>query len=444
MERKSQKSDDERVRNLQRKLYRKAKQEENFRFYVLYDKICLPYVLRESYRRCRNNGGSCGIDGVNFEQIEKNGVANFLNGIKNELEQMKYMPEMVKRVYIPKSNGNMRPLGIPTIKDRVIQTACKVIIEPIYEPDFQDESYGFRPRRSAGDAVTRIKEHLKVGKNVVYDADLSSYFDTIPHDKLMKLLHQRISDQRVLNLIKMWLKAPVKTDDGKISGGKKKTKGTPQGGVISPVLANIYLNILDKAVNRSDGIYRYHEIKIVRYADDFVLMGRCIPDEIIQYTVGLLERLGLTVNQEKSKLINACKTPFEFLGFSFRYDMDKWGRRAKYWNVIPSHKAENQIYKSLQELLDEHRYWHPRKLSRELNIKIRGWFEYYTIPKVSYSTPAAYRLEEKLSYKLHKYYKRKSQRKSRFAAGKAYKLLIEKYGLVKLTTWPKVKAPANA
>jgi RNA-directed DNA polymerase len=407
--RKSQMSDDERVRSFQRKLYQKSKQEETFRFYVLYDKLCLPYVLREAYKRCRKNGGSPGVDGVTFASIEDAGVDGFLERIRNELEQETYRPEMVRRVYIPKANGKMRPLGIPTIKDRVVQTACKLVIEPIFEADFQDESYGFRPRRSAGQAVATIREHLKRGYDQVYDADLSSYFDTIPHDKLMKLLEQRITDKRVLKLIRMWLKTPVRDDDGTISGGRNSREGTPQGGVISPLLANIYLNILDKAVNRNNGIYWYHNIKIVRYADDFILMGRYMPDTIVRYTIGLLERLGLTINTEKSRRIQARKNPFDFLGFTFRHDRDKFGRPFKFWNVTPSVKAEKRLYDNARELLDTHRHWGPQTVSRELNKRISGWFGYYTIPGVSYPMTTAYRMEEKLSYKLHKYYKRKSQ-----------------------------------
>jgi RNA-directed DNA polymerase len=441
--RKSQMSDDERVRSFQKKLYQKSKQEETFRFYVLYDKLCLPYVLREAYKRCRKNGGSPGVDGVTFASIEDAGVDGFLERIRNELEQETYRPEMVRRVYIPKANGKMRPLGIPTIKDRVVQTACKLVIEPIFEADFQDESYGFRPRRSAGQAVATIREHLKRGYDQVYDADLSSYFDTIPHDKLMKLLEQRITDKRVLKLIRMWLKTPVRDDDGTISGGRNSREGTPQGGVISPLLANIYLNILDKAVNRNNGIYWYHNIKIVRYADDFILMGRYMPDTIVRYTIGLLERLGLTINTEKSRRIQARKNPFDFLGFTFRHDRDKFGRPFKFWNVTPSVKAEKRLYDNARELLDTHRHWGPQTVSRELNKRISGWFGYYTIPGVSYPMTTAYRMEEKLSYKLHKYYKRKSQRKSRFATNGAYKTLVDIFGLVKMTTWPKIKATAN-
>jgi group II intron reverse transcriptase/maturase len=226
----SEMSDLERVQDLQRKLYRKAKQEPRFRFYVLYDKIKLPHILREAYRRCKANKGKPGIDGQTFERIEETGRVRFLEQIRRELEEHKYKPDPVLRVYIPKANGKMRPLGITTIKDRVVQMACKIVIEPIFEVDFEKESYGFRPKKSAKDAVTKIKENLKKGWTEVYDADLSSYFDTIPHKELMFLIGLRIADKHVMHLIKMWLKAPI-IEDGKLSGGKKNKKGTPQGGL---------------------------------------------------------------------------------------------------------------------------------------------------------------------------------------------------------------------
>jgi len=258
-------TDEERVRDLQRKLYRKAKEEETYRFYVLYDKVCLPYVLREAYRRVKANRGAPGVDGVTFKALEAEGEGEFIEAIRKELVERSYRPSPVKRVMIPKPSGKMRPLGIPTIKDRVVQTACKMIIEPIFEADFQESSYGFRPRRSAKDAVREIKEHLKAGREQVYDADLSSYFDTIPHGKLLILVGLRIADRQMLHLIKQWLKAPVE-EDGNISGGKKQKTGTPQGGVISPLLANIYLNLVDKLVARMSGIPE--DVRIVRYADD--------------------------------------------------------------------------------------------------------------------------------------------------------------------------------
>jgi len=237
-------TDEERVRDLQRKLYRKAKEEERYRFYVLYDKVCLPYVLREAYRRVKANRGAPGVDGVTFKALEAEGEGEFIEAIRKELVERSYRPSSVKRVMIPKPSGKMRPLGIPTIKDRVVQTACKMIIEPIFEADFQESSYGFRPRRSAKDAVREIKEHLKAGREQVYDADLSSYFDTIPHGKLLILVGLRIADRQMLHLIKQWLKAPVE-EDGKISGGKKQKTGTPQGGVITPFTQKVISNLND-------------------------------------------------------------------------------------------------------------------------------------------------------------------------------------------------------
>ena len=239
---------EERIRDFQRKIYQKAKQEKEYKFYILYDKVMSKKFLREAYDRVKANKGSAGIDGKNFEDIENMGLYTFIEEIHNELKHHTYKPEPVMRVYIPKANGKLRPLGIPTIKDRVVQMSCKIVIEPIFEADFEENSYGFRPKRSAKDAITTIKTNLKEEKTEILDADLSSYFDTIPHDKLMKLVGERISDKYVLKIIKLWLKTPV-SENGKMQGGKKNKIGTPQGGVISPLLANIYLNLLDKIVN---------------------------------------------------------------------------------------------------------------------------------------------------------------------------------------------------
>lgn len=438
MKRKSQMSDEERVRDFQRKIYRKTKQEESFRFYALYDKIGLPYVLREAYKRCRRNGGSPGVDGVTFQIIDENGVGQFLSEISNELKLESYKPDMVRRVTIPKANGKMRPLGIPTIKDRVIQAACKIVVEPIFDADFQANSYGFRPKKSASMAIGAIRLNLKEGRNQVYDADLSSYFDTIPHDKLMKVIALRISDKKVLHLIKMWLKVPVKDRDGNISGGRKNKEGTPQGGVISPLLANVYLNILDRAVNRVNGIYKKKGIRIVRYADDFILMGRSMPDSIINYTEELLKKLGLEINGEKTRRVNAIENSFDFLGFTFRYENDKFGRPFKYWNVFPSKKSEQRLINNLKEYLNTHKTRGSKYLCGDLNIRIGGWFRYFSIKGISYPRKSADKVEEYLKYKLHKVFKKKSQRKSKLCSQGVYKALIMKYGLVEVTNWSKL------
>ncbi len=250
------KSDDEKIRDFQEKLYQKAKQEKEFRFYILHDKVYSKRFLKEAFNRVKKNKGSCGVDGITFEKIEEYGEEKYIQEISDELRMGKYKPEAVRRVYIPKANGKLRPLGIPTIKDRIVQMSCKIVIEPIFEADFEETSYGFRPKLSASDAIGKIKGNLKEGETEIYDADLSSYFDTIPHDKLMILIGKRISDLKILRTIKMWLKAPIIDEDDRTGGkGRKNDKGTPQGGVISPLLANIYLNLLDKQINEGKGKY---------------------------------------------------------------------------------------------------------------------------------------------------------------------------------------------
>jgi RNA-directed DNA polymerase len=426
---KSWENDDEKVREFQRKLYRKAKQEPNFRFYILYDKISLPYMLREAYRRCEGNQGSPGIDGQRFSDIRQKGVEGFLEGIQRELETGTYKPQMVLRKYIPKANGKMRPLGIPTIKDRVVQMACKMIIEPIFEADFEESSYGYRPKRSAKDAVGKIKEYLVEGCTEVYDADLSAYFDTIPHKELMYLVELRISDKRILRLIKMWLKVPV-YENGRPEGGKKNQKGTPQGGVISPLLANIYLHLLDKAVKRNGGIFKVVGVKIVRYADDFVLLTKKLEKRCLEYLRGMMERMKLKINEEKSRIINAEREPFNFLGFTFRYDKDIYGRDKRYWNVIPSKKSENKVRENIDICLRENGFKSPEILVHRLNCIIRGWLNYFDIPKVSYPKKAKRNLRYYLITKLYRYYRRKSQRKCKLYRRGAFEVLVSKYGLI--------------
>ena len=324
---KSQLSDEERIRDFQRNLYRKAKREPNFRFYVLYDKIRLSHFLREAYKRVKANGGSSGVDGVSFAEIEEYGVEKYLSEISARLKNESYKPLAVKRVYIPKANGQMRPLGIPTIKDRIVQMSCKLVIEPVYESDFEDSSYGFRPKRSAKGAITEIRNNLHQGKTEVFDADISKYFDTIPHDKLLKVAARRISDRKVIHLIKMWLKSPI-DEEGKISGGKKNKLDTPQGGVISPLLANIYLHLLGGVVNNKE-MFKRIGMKIIRYADDFILMGKHIPKDMLEYITRILERMGLKLNKEKSRMINSKEESFNFLRFAFRYDRgQRWNQKS--------------------------------------------------------------------------------------------------------------------
>jgi len=424
-------SDEERVRDFQRKLYRKAKQEATFRFYVLYDKIGHGYMLREAYRRCRENKGSPGVDGISFKKIEESGVHLLLEEIQQELKEKTYKPSAVKRVHIPKANGKMRPLGIPTIKDRVVQMACKMVIEPIFEADFEDSSYGFRPKRSAHDAVAKIKELLHEGNTEVLDADLSAYFDTIPHDKLLKLIGLRISDKNVIHLIKLWLKAPI-SEDGKMSGGKGNKLGTPQGGVISPLLANIYMHLIDRAVCRIGGIFQRAGIKIVRYADDFVLLGKTIPKEVIQRLKELLERMELTLNEEKTRMVDMQKDNkgFHFLGFEFRYNRDLKGRPYRYLHIGSNHKSGKKIREKIKEYLQHNGHNAPERIVKDLNAITVGWMRYYTIPKVSYPAKSKRDLRYYMVNSLTMFYQRKSQRPCKWAKEGAFEILTKSWGLI--------------
>lgn len=420
----------ERVQEYQRKLYLKAKQEKDFRFYILYDKIFLHYIMAEAWERVKANGGSAGVDGVTIEQVERYGVDKFLKELSEELRQQIYRPSAVKRVMIPKANGGERPLGIPTIKDRVAQTACKLVIEPIFEADFEECSYGFRPNRSAKDAITKIKEHLKTGKTEVYDADLSKYFDTIPHDRLMVALKERIADKRVLKLIEKWLKTPI-YEDGQYKGGKKNKVGTPQGGVISPLLSNLYLHLLDRIINSGTSLFRRSGVMLVRYADDFVLMGRKLEEASLDKLRELLNRMGLTLNEDKSTLIKATEMPFNFLGFVIRYDRSfKNPLGGKFWNVKPSEKSVKKVRQNIGSALKAMGHYKPEQLVGELNAKLRGWLNYFDLEGVSYSFVAKAKLNYYLRLRLHKYFNRKSQRKSRLYRKQAFELLVTKFGLI--------------
>lgn len=420
----------ERVRLLQLKLYQKAKQEKEYKFYILYDKVMLEYILQEAYRRCKTKGGSAGVDKMTFEQVEEYGVEKFLLEIKEDLGKATYKPQTVKRVWIEKENGGKRPLGIPTIRDRVVQQACKIVIEPVFEADFDNSSYGFRPKRSAKDAIREIKEHLKEGMDTVYDADLSQYFDTIPHDKLMVALKERIADPRILSLIELWLKAVIVEEDGKYTGGRGNTKGTPQGGVISPLLANIYMNLLDRIVNRSEGYFGRQGVKLIRYADDFILMSKHIPQEVLLKLKHYLERMELTINEKKSKLVNAKLESFDFLGFTVRYDKSVIRNGARFWNIHPKLKAQKKIRQRINTKLKSIGHLPAAGVVSELNPILRGWMNYYEIKGVSYTQVPFRKLDEYLRSRIGQYYNRKSQRKSRLHGQEAYKTLTEKFGLI--------------
>ena len=343
----------ERIRSLQKKLYVKAKAEPDFRFYLLYDKVWRDDILEHAYEAARANDGAAGVDGITFEAIESGDVDGWLSGIGKALRDRTYRPDPVRRVMIPKPNGGERPLGIPTIRDRVVQTAVKLVIEPIFEADLEPNAYGYRPRRSAGDAVEAVHGLLRRGYTDVVDADLSKYFDTIPHDQLMQSVARRIVDREILKLIKMWLKAPVEETekDGKkrLTGGKRHKWGTPQGGVISPLLANLYMNRFLKHWRLTEQ-GRKLKAHVIAYADDFVILSRGYAEEARTWAREVMTRLGLSLNETKTCLRDARKECFDFLGYSFGpHYSPRTGRR--YLGASPSKKSVARLKPRISAIL---------------------------------------------------------------------------------------------
>jgi len=435
------------IRTLQRKLYAKAKQEPGYRFYALYDKVYRADILHHAYRLVRSNKGAPGIDGVSFEAIEAaEGVETFLKGLAEEVKNRTYRPMPVRRVMIPKPDGSQRPLGIPTIRDRVVQMAVKLMIEPIFEADFCDCSYGFRPKRSAHDAMGDISYAMHKGHTEVIDADLSKYFDTIPHAKLLAVVAERIADGGTLHLIKQWLKAPVveKGEDGKdrISGGKGNRRGTPQGGVISPLLANLYLHLLDRIWVRH-GLESKYAARLVRYADDMVLLcakGTAKPLAMLKH---ILDRLGLTLNETKTKVIDAWDESFTFLGFEVRMNLSRKGNA--YPHIRPGKRAVKRINAKLTELTSRNLTPIPLPaIVQRLNQSLRGWACYFDYGNSTQVFGDVKRhAEERLRTHLRKRYKVKARRigHGRFPN----RVLYERCGLFKLpTTAPWKRAHALA
>ena len=369
------------------KLSQKAKQEPKFRFYTLYSHLHRQDVLLAAWKQVGRYNKASGVDGLTREEVERQpgGVEGFLQEIQQELQAKRYHAQPVKRVYIPKGNtGKMRPLGIPTLKDRVVQMAVVLIIEPIFEADFQDCSYGFRPKRSAHQALEQIRQNLKDGLTAIYDADLKGYFDSIPHDKLMACVNMRISVQSVLHLIRMWLAAPiVEEKEGKKMPPTKNGTGTPQGGVISPLLANIYLHWFDKVFHRDDGPAQWAKARIVRYADDFVVMARYQGARLKGWIENRLEGwLGLEINRDKTRMVELKQEgqTLDFLGYSFRFEKDLQGRPWQYLNFFPSAKALEKERDKIRELTGPQQCFKPAKqLIKDLNEHLVGWKNYYRI-----------------------------------------------------------------
>jgi RNA-directed DNA polymerase len=369
----------EKIRSLQRKLYRKAKAEPAFRFYVLYDKICREDILRHAYGLARSNAGAPGVDGVSFAQIDASGLETWLAGLREDLVSKTYRPDPVRRVLIPKPDGGERPLGIPTIRDRVVQTAAKLVLEPIFEADFEDNAYGYRPARGAVDAVKDVHRHLCRRYTDVVDADLSRYFDSIPHDDLLKSVARRVADGAVLRLIKLWLKAPIEERDGdgkrRIVGGRGNRRGTPQGGVASPLLANIYMNRFLKHW-RLTGCGEAFRAHVVAYADDFVILSRGCAAEALSWTKAVMTKLGLTINEAKTSLKNARQERFDFLGYSFGPHYH-YRANGQYLGASPSKKSVQRLKAKVRDLLmpGNNEPW--QDVRDTLNRTLRGWSNYF-------------------------------------------------------------------
>ena len=367
------------IRELQIKLYRKAKDEPGFRFYQLYDKVYREDILNHAYQLARANDGAPGVDGESFEDIESKGLEVWMNGLREELRNQTYQPQPVRRVMIPKPGGGERPLGIPTIRDRVAQTAAKLILEPIWEAELEPNAYGYRPRKSAQDAIRKVDELLHEGYTDIVDADLSKYFDTIPHSELMQCVARRIVDRHMLHLIKMWLKVPVEERDEngnrQLTGGKDNDRGTPQGGVISPGLANLYMNRMLKGWRQTKRGEQFRA-RLVNYADDFVILSRGKAAESLEWTRGVLERLGLTLNETKTSIRNARVERFDFLGYTFgRHYSLRTGQ--EYIGYSPSKKSVARIKEKVGDLLVPGNVAPWEEVSRRLNQILGGWRAYF-------------------------------------------------------------------
>jgi RNA-directed DNA polymerase len=428
----------DKLQQLRWKLNQKAKNEPKFRFYALYDRVFRMDVLEAAWKHVGKKDKAAGIDGVTAEDIlaEENGVEKFLAALHGELKTKSFRPSPVKRVYIPKADGSKRPLGIPTLKDRVAQMAVVLILEPIFEADFLDCSHGFRRGRKAHDALEEIRTNLKEGRTSVYDADLKGYFDTIPHDKLMACVRMRVVDRGVLELIRRWLRAPVVESDEKT--GKPKPprksdgKGTPQGGVISPLLANVYLHWFDVMFHRKSGPRHWANARLVRYADDFVVMARYQGQRIDEWLDAKLEDwLGLSINREKTRVVNLhLAESLDFLGFTFRYDRDLFGSDKTYLNVMPSKKSLKKARDAIREKTGSSKCFKPTpKVVDDLNHFLRGWSNYF---EYGYPRKAFRDLSHYTRRRMVTHLNRRSQRKYHRPKGMNHYQYLQKLGLQSL------------
>jgi group II intron reverse transcriptase/maturase len=435
----------EKVRKLQTALHAKAKGSPSYRFYLLYDKVYRPDVLLFAYRCCRANGGAAGVDGQTFENIEAYGVERWLGELTETLKRKTYQSEAVRRVWIPKPDGKQRPLGIPTIRDRVVQTAAVLVLEPIFEADLPTEQYAYRPDRSALDAVRKVHALVNTGYTEVVDADLSGYFDSIPHTDLMKSVARRISDRHMLHLIKMWLQMPVEETDNR--GHKQRTtrnkdqhRGTPQGAPISPLLSNLYMRrfVLGwKTLGHAERL----KARIVNYADDFVICCRGTASEAMQAMRNMMERLKLTVNESKTRIRRVPVESFDFLGYTIgQCHSTKTGKT--YVGTRPSKKRITRLCRAISDVTD--RRWTLLDVQdrvARLNRMMIGWANYFYLGPVS----KAYRVvDAHARYRLRQWLRAKHKVAGAGTARFPDEYLYRVLGLVRLelrtTNFPWAKA----
>lgn len=410
---------------LRQKLYLKAKRESTFRFYTVYGLIARLDVLEAAWVQVAANDGAPGVDGVTIAQIKASpeGPAALVAALHRELVAKEYTPQAVQRVFIPKSNGKRRPLGIPTVRDRVVQTAAKLILEPVFEADFLDSSYGYRPGRTAHDALEAIERNVRDGYGEIYDADLQAYFDTIPHEQLLRCVERRITDRAVLRLLRQWLTAPVEErDENGRPRRSRPTRGTPQGGVISPLLANLYLHWFEVRFHRAEGPGVWARARLVRYADDFVIMAKHIGGSIPAWVEATVEGwLGLTINREKTRIVRLTPTSSEaldFLGYTFRYDWDQYGRGTRYFTAVPSAKAMIRVREEMRALIGVRQHAVPlRWLIARVNRKLRGWKQYFSFGRPRRAHRA---LNAFVVTRLTHHLQRRSQRPSRLPEGSTW------------------------
>lgn len=418
----------EKISSLRRNLYLKAKREPKFRFYALYDRIYRKDVLLAAAQQVVSNKGAAGVDGVTVDQIviAEGKSPPIVDELHEELRTKRYRPLPVRRVTIPKADGGERPLGIPAVRDRIVQTAAQIILEPIFEADFLDCSYGFRPKRSAHEALAEVREQIKSGRKTIYDADLKGYFDSIPHDKLMAALRVRIADRSVLKLIRMWLEAPV-VDRKEGGPPRRRDRGTPQGGVISPLLANVFLHWFDKFFHAIDGPAHFANARLIRYADDFVVLARSCSKRLVNWIEKTLEvRMGLEINRQKTRIVNlrSGEESINFLGYTFRYEDDLKGRSWKYLHVGPSKKALARMRDRLRAMTGPQMCLKPiPEVIVDVNLYVGGWSKYFSF---GYPARAWRHVNWQMQERLRQHLRRRSQRPFQPPKGKSfYRHLID-------------------